>query len=299
MLQMHLLNVGDHTGYTPYEKNNLSSQFKWLDNCILYFPMWSRLSPYGKRNKYLSSFMLIITLIFNIVYCGGNFWLIMSSNYNITVMIVYSTKVSIDILSKLCSMYYFWKIFNFPWRKCIRNFAPTHEEKLQSMIRFYGNITLAMVLIVAILRIVGDITHDLSTTESTNYTIISLTLAMIGMYSVYIPMNIVIATHSAICLKGCKYLHELQHIVTANTIKEVYIKYELLYNTIKRDRNQYLQKSIELFLIATILELWVGVYLEVHYNIFDLICNMHDMVVFLLYVTTASCLSEQFYKFEE
>ena len=293
--------VDDITEQTWLYMVTFGKQFKWLDTCLLYAPMWCSFLPDSRpRKNWISYFMTFGLSIIILIY--HTFWIcfFLSQDHDFFV-IMFVGKFVLNIVSRHCGLYYFWKYFKYPWNSRIKGLISNIPFSHHSAVKHYNNFAVAMVVLLMCIIIAA-------TYQMTVYSTVTR-LFIVEAICFYIPQSISVAAYYVICLKYGLYLVQLNNEMTDEnsqlTMKDILEKYKLLHEHAKKDDglyNKYLKLCLEIGLAGRILDTWMNTYFYENmggwsYLLLGNICSTSALLLF--YAVGACFVSENFIKLEK
>ena len=288
----------------------------WINKCVLYLPMWARFNAQNQpRNKSLSVFMTIITIILMFTATAGRSYLYTASETSNGMTItsalyltVFYLQVIVYVTARFYSMHYFYHKFNYPWQQKIDRVKITQHQLHISRIKFYNKFTKWILFTIIVMESIWE-SVDLFLNDSIIEIMDSL-CDWTQRISIWWPLYVTIAVHSIICLKYVIYLNELISIIKQSDtdtniidINDLFEKYESIYEQMKKDFDVGLTRSIQLLLLASFLFGWIQTefVFSHHSALVDIPTSATYIIIVaisILYTIPSTFVSELFVEFE-
>eukprot|EP01084_Bolivina_argentea_P088312 159460_1 len=284
--------------HTP-QNNALSSSFRWLNNIVLYCPMWTKRKPYSKkfRSFWLSLMVLCLTIsaiLFHLVY------VLMPYIPDVDIWIyraIYASLEIIDTISIYSSIYYFYQYFNFPW--ITTGLQPFSQTQTREMFKYKTiiQLLLAIIFTLDIIMFVHYLLYDLQSGD-----VYFVAMVIIGRLFLFFPAFVAFAVSSTIFLKYHLIILQLIGALKKSVqvdFRQALIKYEDMKQMFEIDYNLYLKIFIQLYLLTRILDTWISSYKIISENHWiQSIEIVESICVAVMFVISASLIGESFDKYE-
>ena len=241
------------------ERSIFGDEFRWLDVCLLYTPMWCRYTPdLRKRNTSISYLILISLVIVTAAYFVHWVWfdiLDIGNLFHATMVWIFYI---LEVLLRFLHLYYFWNIFAFPWNFSIKGFGSISSSSHAATIKYYKYTAMIMLFVQILLDMIYTTWFAIAWNDI---------LSFIPLIFMFIPDRVFMIVYFVICVKYGIYLKELADDIRDETcdleMKEIHKKYKLLYQSAMSDYglyNKYLRWSIEIYLCTRVLWAWLATY---------------------------------------
>ena len=282
---------------SQFNEDIISSKLKWLDNLMLYLPMWISKLPSGKKRSCIINtiipFCVCLGIIGDIVYnilIDNTF----SSEYSLISRLFWGILIFLIHISRCISLYYFYSRFNWPWYHQIFSYSIKLNKTT------INNITkqITIIKVIVTLSVIFDII-SFALWTITGHLEAEFEYLGFAIFILYPQLFLVIA-QSAIILK---YYAILSQMCVDMGDKEVNIKsivdeYHILYGHYKRDYCMSLQIPVILVLVAEILYAWnklwfdQGLDIDVSGVVSQIFAGGRAIVVVVLFFASGSLITE-------
>eukprot|EP01084_Bolivina_argentea_P198397 339732_1 len=241
------MELEDSCNESTTAKNQLTESFWLINKLILYLPLWTARYPSQRLRPYALSLIVVIITI-----CGVMIKQIMSLIDSISAIydgqdtqyvLIYIVVELAILASRLLSIYYFWFKFQFPTHTDIASLEPYREIKTMKL---YNKILISVFGICFGIHMIGDILYFIKG-EIYNDVVKFIRFLLYPIFIGY-PLFFTFAVQTVICCKYQSYLRQLLKILKLRknvSLKDLHIKYEILYTSFDFEYHVSLVRSIE------------------------------------------------------
>eukprot|EP01084_Bolivina_argentea_P116882 207614_1 len=295
---IHLANVDFNIEYINSVTDDTNKSFKWVDIFVTYYPMWSRkLHRKQMRSKWVNNIMIVLilfTLTCTFLFFSNHlFQSHIKSAKGSTVIAHICQELSFlfAFSSRLCSIYYFYYKFNYPW-----NYSQLKVMETPELRKYFTFI---------FIFIFGQMFSNIIIAISTyfNHDPIYFVARTVGTIFLWIPSNLAICVSAATFVYYYSVVKQLAHDLEQRNASytNIFDEYKQVITLFKSDYHYSLQWSIILRFSEIALLMWVLSYDLLHFAEETPIDYALISIVipgFLVFVVCASLMNYQCSKFE-
>eukprot|EP01084_Bolivina_argentea_P145752 255395_1 len=286
-----------------------SDTFTWLEPIVYYSPIWIKQKSNTETTKTnLNYFVLSLNVGFVLLYCGLQYFFQITGWYMYADInnIIWCCYIVCLCSSRLLSIIYCYKYFNWPWK---REFLPfQHQQKTDSnnkyqkliircKILFISTTVSYIVLDIIVIILVASALLPYYHGTMLTYIVVKSLCRLFLLY----PQLATTMIQSIILLKYCLCLHQLYDKMNSDMsnvdLRDIFEQYNNLYKSFKRDYHKTLIYSIRLYLAAEILLFWDSLNYMGMFVMFVIL--VRELSIFLLYFDAASILEKIHRKFSK
>ena len=318
-LRSYSLQMYDEQNGQMIPKIVIKPQWKWLDKCLLFFPMYTPRKPDGSRKTNCwTRFIITLILFTNIILFMPNWYtvIIEFSIQNVNLEIFYLLAFS----GRLCLAYYFYHHFYYSYTKTPNKFTqPPSSTEYDK----HCKIVVVIMLIYYIGILFEFIAAWLTAVEfNIMYMMIYILIIIVWIFILILitfPILFSFIVHWALCLKYHHYLTKLTEMISTKNeqdeqdesesivMSDVMEKYKCLYDSFKADFKFSFQCGIILCCMDAIVGIWNVGYNDWQMigkdNISDVIDSCAEIIqcccVILMYLIPAAMLNHDYHSFEK
>eukprot|EP01084_Bolivina_argentea_P190885 327914_1 len=288
-LPYYALEIEEQNAQTP------SQPFQYLNKLIMYFPIWSAKFPSKRSELKWCNVFIAIVIVAMILYYNVYITYDQITNYDFDIeTVVHILRECCFAISRLFSVYYFQFQFNCPWNST--SFGMIMNETNSTIKKYYIFIC-SLITSMSVLEL-GYVFFSFY-----NKNVLFFITKLIGAIFIYIPLYVTFGAASMIYIYYYAVLHELLEDMKTDTIQfnAMFVKYKERIASFDRDYHFSLKWCIYFR--------FMGIMLSALVEVFDFVEGRSESLsdywmitvyipCILLFVVSASLLSEEFMKYE-
>ena len=311
---------GEAIRYNNKREKILCSQFQWLDNFVLYLPLFIRILPSRQQRSkrctiFISVFAFVLFLIllpcaiyYVFIYVNARF--VVDSSMKIYIIFGYIITTFTQFIDRGFSLIYYFYYFNYPWYSK-HKYNNTNNDIQNNWIINNYSIILKILTFTYILAYLGNAFLGANVEKSIqeiNEAVYIISL-LVDVILIETPNFLTLIIHCVICYKYHWFLKQLMAEIRNNTnLNRVSMEYKVISDTFKVDYNFFLRWCVIIYATDWLLMLWSGslnpyYHRSVHdwtitQDFVEIFAFILILILITLYVVSSSLLSETFYSFE-
>eukprot|EP01084_Bolivina_argentea_P250263 419242_1 len=312
-------NIEDDNIQNIASNDIITDKFKFLDNFMLYLPLFVSKLPSGtSRSKIYKVFVAICVfmwLLTRIGFCIVFFF--NNSHVDIHILVPMVAIQIFAIIMRILSFIYYYYHFNYPWyteRKYLEKYTHQTKRKSGCTVRNYRLIIQIFLITLCVLYPISSVAGMLYwNTANYKSLIFGIIFNLITNFFDIVAVFLTAIIQAVICYKYYCHITKLMDDYQNISSYDLLLRYQKMFSAFKKDYNIFLKWTVICYLISWLINLWYGMNDDrVKHNMYNdntieggsyYIMAFGSWVEMLSYITmyiiSACILSERFAKFQD